>query len=43
MRLTPYSCVATGWDHYGKGVGMIEVVLNADTTSGIQLVMYSND
>eukprot|EP00475_Leptophrys_vorax_P005739 TRINITY_DN13463_c0_g1_i2.p1 TRINITY_DN13463_c0_g1~~TRINITY_DN13463_c0_g1_i2.p1 ORF type:complete len:775 (+),score=162.06 TRINITY_DN13463_c0_g1_i2:283-2325(+) len=37
MRLTPYTCVATGWNPQGKGVGMIEVVLKSDTTSRIQL------
>lgn len=37
MRLKPYSCIATGVNDDGEGVGMIEVVLNSDTTSGIQL------
>jgi len=37
MRLKPYNCVATGVNDHGEGVGMIEVVLNSDTTSGIQL------
>lgn len=38
MRLKPYRCLATGVNDDGEGVGMIEVVLNSDTTSGIQLV-----
>lgn len=37
MRLTPYKCIATGVNDNGEGVGMIEVVRNSDTTSGIQL------
>jgi phosphatidylinositol-4,5-bisphosphate 3-kinase len=37
MRLKPYRCLATGVNERGEGVGMIEVVLNSDTTSGIQL------
>lgn len=37
MRLTPYRVISTGVTSQNKGVGMIEVVLNADTTSGIQL------
>ena len=37
MRLKPYSCIATGVNDEGEGVGMIEVVLNSDTTSGIQI------
>lgn len=37
MRLTPYTCVAMGHNNSGKGVGMIEVVLNSDTTSTIQV------
>jgi len=37
MRLTPYTCVATGYNPEGKGVGLIEVVLNSETTSKIQL------
>jgi Phosphatidylinositol 3- and 4-kinase/Phosphoinositide 3-kinase family, accessory domain (PIK domain)/PI3-kinase family, ras-binding domain/Phosphoinositide 3-kinase C2 len=37
MRLTPYRCIATGVNDDGEGVGMIEVVMNSDTTSGIQL------
>jgi len=37
MRLKPYSCIATGVNDDGDGVGMIEVVTNSDTTSGIQL------
>jgi phosphatidylinositol-4,5-bisphosphate 3-kinase len=37
MRLTPYTCIATGWNDQGKGVGMIHVVVDSDTTSRIQL------
>ncbi|CEO95211.1 PI3-kinase family, ras-binding domain [Plasmodiophora brassicae] len=37
MRLIPYNCVSTGINAQGKGVGLIEIVLNSDTTSGIQL------
>lgn len=37
MRMKPYSVIATGVNDNGEGVGMIEVVLNSDTTSGIQL------
>lgn len=37
MRLKPYSCIATGVNDEGEGVGMIEVVLNSETTSGIQI------
>lgn len=37
MRLKPYNCIATGINEHGEGVGMIEIVLNSDTTSGIQL------
>jgi len=37
MRLTPYDVVATGVNAQGEGVGMIEAVLNSDTTSGIQM------
>lgn len=36
MRLTCYTCVATGWNAQGKGVGMIEAVLQSSTLSGIQ-------
>ena len=36
MRLTPYRCLATGVNDRGDGVGMIEVVLQSDTTSSIQ-------
>ncbi len=38
MRLTPYQVLATGVTLTGEGVGMIEVVINSDTTSGIQNV-----
>eukprot|EP01006_Ploeotia_vitrea_P036247 TRINITY_DN66000_c6_g18_i1.p1 TRINITY_DN66000_c6_g18~~TRINITY_DN66000_c6_g18_i1.p1 ORF type:complete len:1249 (-),score=825.13 TRINITY_DN66000_c6_g18_i1:300-4046(-) len=37
MRLKPYRCIATGVNDEKEGVGMIEVVMNSDTTSGIQL------
>jgi phosphatidylinositol-4,5-bisphosphate 3-kinase len=37
MKLRPYRCIATGVNERGDGVGMIEIVLNSDTTSGIQL------
>lgn len=37
MRLKPYKCIATGINEHGEGVGMIEIVLDSDTTSGIQL------
>jgi phosphatidylinositol-4,5-bisphosphate 3-kinase len=37
MRMKPYRVIATGVNDHGDGVGMIEVVLNSDTTSGIQL------
>lgn len=36
LRLTPYRVVSTGVNHLGEGLGMIEVVLDSDTTSGIQ-------
>eukprot|EP00823_Brevimastigomonas_motovehiculus_P006200 TRINITY_DN5029_c0_g1_i1.p1 TRINITY_DN5029_c0_g1~~TRINITY_DN5029_c0_g1_i1.p1 ORF type:complete len:1166 (+),score=333.41 TRINITY_DN5029_c0_g1_i1:89-3586(+) len=37
LRLKPYWVISTGVNDEGEGVGMIEVVLNSDTTSGIQL------
>merc|ERR1719273_1237902 len=37
MQLTVYSVVATGFNSQGKGMGLIEIVLESDTTSGIQL------
>jgi len=37
MKLKPYRVLSTGVTDDGEGVGMIEVVLNSDTTSGIQL------
>jgi phosphatidylinositol-4,5-bisphosphate 3-kinase len=37
MRMKPYRVLATGVNDQGEGVGMIEVVTNSDTTSGIQL------
>jgi len=36
MRVKPYSVLATGVNDHGKGVGMLEIVLNAETTAGIQ-------
>jgi phosphatidylinositol-4,5-bisphosphate 3-kinase len=36
-RLKPYRAVATGVNDANEGVGMIEVVMGSDTTSGIQL------
>jgi len=36
LRMKPYSVCATGVNHAGKGVGMLEIVTNADTTAGIQ-------
>lgn len=36
--MKPYRVIATGVNDQGEGVGMIEVVTNSDTTSGIQLV-----
>ncbi|MES1910793.1 MAG: hypothetical protein MHM6MM_003325 [Cercozoa sp. M6MM] len=36
MRMKPYNVIATGVNAAGKGVGMIEVVLNSVTTSHIQ-------
>jgi len=36
MRLRPYSVIATGVNDRGLGVGMLEVVLNSETTSSIQ-------
>lgn len=37
MRLSPYNVVATGVSPSGDGLGMIEVVKNAETTSQIQV------
>eukprot|EP00808_Paulinella_micropora_P029692 g29303.t1 len=37
LKMTPYEVIATGVNDHGEGVGMIEVVVQADTTSGIQL------
>jgi phosphatidylinositol-4,5-bisphosphate 3-kinase len=36
MRLKPYGCIATGVNDHGDGVGMIEIVTQSNTTSGIQ-------
>ena len=36
MRLTPYKAISTGVNGDGEGVGMIQAVLNSDTTAGIQ-------
>ena len=37
LRLKPYAVVATGVNEHGDGIGLIDVVLNNETTSGIQL------
>ena len=37
LRLKPYAVVATGVNEHGDGVGLIDVVRNSETTSGIQL------
>ena len=37
LRLKPYAVVATGVNEHGDGIGLIDVVLNSETTSGIQL------
>lgn len=37
LKMKPYKCIATGVNEHNEGVGLIEVVLNSDTTSGIQL------
>eukprot|EP00466_Bigelowiella_natans_P016225 jgi/Bigna1/39216/e_gw1.31.15.1 len=37
LKLSPYTCVATGVNKEREGVGMIEVVLNSDTISHIQI------
>eukprot|EP00808_Paulinella_micropora_P023395 g3465.t1 len=37
LCLKPYAVVATGVNNLGEGVGMIEAILDADTTSGIQM------
>eukprot|EP00808_Paulinella_micropora_P000718 g11522.t1 len=37
LKMTPYEVIATGVNDDGEGVGMIQVVMNSDTTSGIQL------
>eukprot|EP00457_Paulinella_chromatophora_P000957 gb/GEZN01000959.1/.p1 GENE.gb/GEZN01000959.1/~~gb/GEZN01000959.1/.p1 ORF type:complete len:1100 (-),score=179.27 gb/GEZN01000959.1/:106-3405(-) len=37
LKMTPYEVIATGINDHGEGVGMIQVVMNSDTTSGIQL------
>eukprot|EP00479_Gromia_sphaerica_P010074 TRINITY_DN4494_c0_g1_i1.p1 TRINITY_DN4494_c0_g1~~TRINITY_DN4494_c0_g1_i1.p1 ORF type:complete len:155 (-),score=32.34 TRINITY_DN4494_c0_g1_i1:515-979(-) len=36
LRMKPYTVLATGVDVNGEGVGMIEVVTDSDTISGIQ-------
>jgi len=36
LRMSPYRVVATGVNDRGQGVGMVEIVRNSDTTSGIQ-------
>ena len=37
LKLKPYAVVATGVNEHGDGIGLIDVVLNSETTSGIQL------
>ena len=37
LRLKPYAVVATGVNEHGDGIGLIDIVLNSETTSGIQL------
>eukprot|EP00455_Lapot_gusevi_P034995 TRINITY_DN3870_c0_g1_i8.p1 TRINITY_DN3870_c0_g1~~TRINITY_DN3870_c0_g1_i8.p1 ORF type:complete len:392 (+),score=162.44 TRINITY_DN3870_c0_g1_i8:366-1541(+) len=37
LRLKPYSVIATGVNPENEGVGMIEIVLNSDTISNIQI------
>jgi len=37
LKMTPYEVIATGVNEEGEGVGMIQVVPDSDTTSGIQL------
>ncbi len=38
LKMRPYAVCATGVNSHGKGVGMLEIVTNADTTAGIQNV-----
>jgi len=37
LKMTPYEVIATGVNEEGEGVGLIQVVPDSDTTSGIQL------
>lgn len=37
MRLKPYKVIATGVNDNHEGVGMIEIVMGSNTTSGIQI------
>ena len=37
LRIKPYAVVATGVNEHGDGIGLIDIVLNSETTSGIQL------
>jgi phosphatidylinositol-4,5-bisphosphate 3-kinase len=37
LKMKPYRCLSTGENERGEGVGLIEVVLNSETTSSIQL------
>ena len=35
LKMSPYNCIATGISARGRGVGLIEVVMKAETTSRI--------
>lgn len=37
LKMKPYSCVATGVNPDGEGVGMLEIVVKSDTISRIQI------
>eukprot|EP00457_Paulinella_chromatophora_P000867 gb/GEZN01000868.1/.p1 GENE.gb/GEZN01000868.1/~~gb/GEZN01000868.1/.p1 ORF type:complete len:1091 (-),score=165.37 gb/GEZN01000868.1/:293-3082(-) len=37
LHINPYAVVATGVNKYGDGVGMIQAIVDADTTSSIQM------
>jgi len=37
LKMTPYEVIATGVNEEGEGVGLIQVVPDSDTTSGIQM------
>jgi len=36
LKMRPYAVCATGVNSHGKGVGMLEIVTNSDTTANIQ-------